>query len=677
MDYGTVGGLGNQRMMGERGGPPPSAAQLFLAYNKRRVEAAVQISPQKSAVAFYLVPLMLNYNHPSIPGYIEGGGDSAGVEFFEISQETRQIANSMLRDFSVFEKDLPQNGLQRRQSPVESLMLMGSVGSCAQNADSDFDYWVVVDETKLSPAILASLKRRLTAVEKWGEKQNIELHFFITDVTKVRANDFGKADKESAGSSQAKLLKEEFYRTCVHVAGKYPIWWLTPVAATDADYAVVVAKLVATPNFEKARYVDLGNIHQIENSEAFGSALWQINKAMESPYKSVLKIAFLETLISKDGSMTLPCDDLKKFVLAQIEGPDATDPYLILITRLLDFYAARKRDDVVNLIRKCFYNKASVKVIPGIRKKQSRTFKEDVMIRCVDRWGWSEYDANRLNNFKEWDFESMLKLGNELHSFLLETYKSVTDTLKTAEGAKSAISDTDLTVLGRKLFSFYKRIPGKIDPIRRPTDDSVRQESVTFYPLVQRGKKTVWMAYRGNVATEIAKNSGVEYAFLRKAMSLPEVIFWLAVNNVVDGGTFLHLIPNQLPTSLKTIQGLMKMVNDFMPTESISSIPNDVLLKQPAITRLVVVVNFTSQPWKKEVDEVTLLWQNSHGEKFCESPEPKNLVTRLAELNANAATTSFATPYDFFKVFVAPVEDAAKLEKAVRGLVISSIKRQD
>ncbi len=677
IDYGSIGGGLTELPAPRLSLSARPAEELFLEYNKRRTAIALQIAPQKSALALFVTPILLHFNHPSLPGYVEGAEGAGGISAFEPTDRMKGAASSVVKDFSAVERDMSQRHGNVRKPAIESLMLMGSVGSCAQNAQSDFDFWVVVDEQRLPPLAAAALRKKLAIIERWAAMQNTEVHFFYSDSGRVRAGNFGSADKDSAGSSQAKLLKEEFYRTCIHVAGKYPLWWLTPPSATDQEYEDAVKNLAAAHDFDHSKYVDLGNAGSIGIEEVFGAALWQINKAMESPYKSVMKIALMESLVVKGGDRTLLCDDLKKYVLAGMDEPKATDPYLLMINRLLTYYDSKKRTTVVNLIRKCFYNKAKVKVVPGMRKKRPRTFKEEAMLRCVDEWDWDEATSNHMNDFENWDFKSMLKLGNELHGFLMETYKEVTDLLKTEEGAKSTISNVDRTVLGRKLFSFYKHRPGKIDLIKRPSDDAIRQESLTFYPVVQQGKKPLWGAFRGNISTEVARNQNIEYAAIYKGRSLAEIIYWLAVNSVIDARTFLHLIPNQTPVALRTVQGLVMLINDFMPYKPVSAISSDALLKPQTITKMILVANLTSHPWKKDLDEAVILHQNSHGENFCVPVAPNNLTARLGELAGNATLSALAAPYEFFRVYVAPVEEAAKLEKKLRNSILSKMKKVD
>ena len=75
-----------------------------------------------------------------------------------------------------------------------------------------------MDGDKLNEASLAAMQRKLNTVEDWAMScYDIEVHFFLSDIEKVRNNDFGVAEGESAGSAQAVFLKSEFYTTI--------LWW--------------------------------------------------------------------------------------------------------------------------------------------------------------------------------------------------------------------------------------------------------------------------------------------------------------------------------------------------------------------------------------------------------------------------------------------------------------------
>lgn len=264
IDYAAVGGGSTELPAPRRGLSERHPEELFLEYNKRRAAIAMQIAPQKSVLALYVTPILLHFNHPSLPGYVEGADGAGGISAFEPTDQMKGAASSVVRDFSAVDRELLQRHGNLRTPAIESLMLMGSVGSCAQNARSDFDFWVVVDEQKLTPSAAAALRKKLAIIERWAAKQNAELHFFYSDAGMVRAGNFGSADKDSAGSSQAKLLKEEFYRTCIHVAGKYPLWWLTPPSATDQEYEDAV-KTCGRPRLRQRQVRGLGKRRQNRN----------------------------------------------------------------------------------------------------------------------------------------------------------------------------------------------------------------------------------------------------------------------------------------------------------------------------------------------------------------------------------------------------------------------------
>ncbi len=648
-----------------------AAEKLFAAYNRHRQQMAYQAAPKNAPIALGFVPMLLHYNHASLPCHIEAPGGAGGIEAFELTDDMRQAASVMLPDWRGVEKDL--NFWKPQKPLVESLLLMGSTGTAAQSASSDYDYWAVVDRKKLNPHEEEWLQRKLGAMEHWAmERHQMEIHFFITDINQVRANDFGSVDKESAGSSQARLLKEEFYRTCIYAAGKYPAWWLIPPGASESEGEALLKSLHGSFEVDLRRYINLGMVTGIGSGELFGAALWQINKAMSSPFKSVLKIALLETLIDPEGDKTLLCDELKRNVLNNETG-EGLDPYLVMMNRILDFYGRKKRFEVVDLLRKCFYNKVKVKVTPALRKKPNLTYKEEAMLHYVDKWGWDDARAGLMNGYEEWNFEMMAKLGTELHAFLIDTYRRVTDELKGREEVKSRITQEDLTVLGRKIFSFYKRKPGKIDPVKKASDDALRQESLTFMAEVKMGRKPVWAVCRGNVSTDVARRVNVEHTVIRKSASLAELVCWLTVNQVIDAGTFVHLIPNPLPVHLKTIQDLVKAVAEFMPPRAIASLPNEALLKAERVTELMAIANLVAQPWAKEMEELVVLYRNSHGENFCEVLDGKSGPERLAALAPLMAPGAAGNVNGVFRLFIPRSESSAKVEKAIRTTFVSRL----
>jgi len=665
-----------------------SNLNAFIRYNQERINRALQIEPVASQIGCFVAPLLFELNNKELPCYVESKEDYDVFPFFEATHEHIKKAERVIKNFKRIYREISGRldddmdmyrdsaSGHRGKTLVLSLMIMGSIGSAAQNEDSDFDYWIIYDNTKINADELEYIKAKANAIEVWGDKQGVELHFFLTEVNNVRKNIFGAVDEDSVGSSQAGLLKEEFYRTAVLVAGRYPVWWVTPPSISDKEYDKIMEQLSASHLLDPSRFVNIGNIKSIPMVEFFGASLWQMNKAMESPFKSVLKMGMLESFIASHGKAQLLCDEIKTEVLNHKGNGRSPDPYLVLIDRLFGYYKGKKRTDVTELLSKCFYNKVHIKVSDSTRSKAKHSYKEDVILEYVENWGWSISTINDMNAYDEWSFDRMLKLGSEMHKFLLETYKNLTDDLKKKKQGDTIITKEDLTVLGNKLFAFYSRKKGKVELVKKATDGALLQESLTFHPIIPRGKKPIWTVLRGNVTTQIARKESIAYAEIKRGYTLAEIVSWMVLNKVINEKTFLHLVSSPLPIFLQSIQELIKITSEIIPPVSISHIDAKYLLSRPKTSKLLVIANFMSQTWAKNIEEITLVYRNTFGETFAETYLAKEGVARVAEIYHEALDEGVEDPHKCLNIFFAKGDNSHRLERTLRGTILSMVKKK-
>ena len=184
------------------------------------------------------------------------------------------------------------------------------------------------------------------------------MHFFLSEIDNVRRNDFGIADGESAGSAQSLFLKAEFYTTNIVVAGKAPFWWLTPEKTNDQQYAALKDHLEDGGSPDLSWFMDLGNLEKLDASELFGAAIWQLSKAMDSPFKSVLKIAKLEVYLAHIEHGQPLCSLLKKHVHRGAEAPGKVaviDPYALMFDQLIEHYEKEGQPEDMLLLQQCLY----------------------------------------------------------------------------------------------------------------------------------------------------------------------------------------------------------------------------------------------------------------------------------------------------------------------------------
>ena len=176
---------------------------------------------------------------------------------------------------------------------------MGSMGTIAQSEHSDFDIWVCYDP-ELSGWQITELKAKCDGIEKWAEAIGLEVHFFTMNADEFRRGGVQELSSESSGTTQHHLLLEEFYRTSILIAGRYPIWWLVP-PEQEENYPDFVHQLTYKRFVKESEVIDFGGLDRIPADEFFGAALWQVYKGISSPYKSVPKILNTVRLVN-DGA---------------------------------------------------------------------------------------------------------------------------------------------------------------------------------------------------------------------------------------------------------------------------------------------------------------------------------------------------------------------------------------
>ncbi len=641
----------------------------FLEYNKYRLKKAFVLSPKKAALVFRALPFLLQVNFKGFPGYIDDPDTPRGIKLFRLSQKSRQALQTLFPGIPPNIYDDP--GVRAKKAFIHSFLLMGSIGTIAQADKSDFDFWVCVQEDLKNPAQTELFCQKLRLIEEWAEKEHeVEVHFFSMDIRKVQESNFGESDKESAGSSQAKLLKEEFYRTMILVMGKIPIWWIIPPGVDDQEYQKLKSFIASHEELGKNNFTDLGNLYQISYEEFFGAALWQMNKAMDSPFKSVLKMGMLEGYIGTEGNPALLCTELKRKVFLTEKGRATADPYRTMFNHILRYYKSIGNEEVLDLLCKCFYIKINVKANLEMLDDKSLNFKEKALINYINRWEWEQDTLDDLNNYKDWNFNKVLKLGGEVHSYMVKTYQSLADRLKEGPSEKQIITESDLTILGRKLFTFYSKKPNKIENLRKAFDDGLIQDDLTFHASYDKSRRIVWSLYRGQFARATIDEQDLNHKLIKKHSDLIYTIIWMVYNKICDLKTHLYLTPNPTEVVLADIQRLVKEIYEFFPDFKISTLKNQDLLSSAKKKKVYMLLNFFSERTKSEIESASMFYLTTWGELFFESfDEPKAGVEKFCEYIKEHHAKDVTKLPSYFRVFVPKGQQSEKLSRNVHSSI--------
>jgi adenylate cyclase class 1 len=607
--------------------------KLFLRFNQCKIDQARKVFSEPVRTVFLTIPRLLHVNQAGLPGYVEDGSP-CGIFNYTIDRQSQ--FNS--------EKLFPDHVIRRTENlfpVIHSLLLVGSMGSIAQNEKSDLDYTLLVDKSSLSKTELDSFQKKLTLIEEWTwEKFHLETHFFINDFEDVKNNNFGESDSESTGSALAKLLKEEIYRTLILVAGKIPFWWIVPVETTDEKYENLY-RLVNEGEtlLDRNDFIDIGNVADISNGEYFGGSIWALIKSFKSPFKTLMKMGLLEEYMFSETTFNLLCHQIKKKVFSG-DVSCQIDPYLMLFKRVEEFFQNTKSDKEIDALRIAFYMKTGSRIDLEELKMDSRDTQQSTYLKLLANWDWSSEQFADLNTYSTWQMKKKTELGSRINHILMGSYKNISEKNKNLGDNQGFITEKDTHLLGRKLYSFYGKSANKIENQFALVDGKTAEDALTFFmnPNGLNGK-TEWLLIRGITLANIAD---VEPdSIIKSANSLQYLLAFTALNQFFKSSTKLLIRPENLSITNTNLKDILTQLNGYFGQLNIAAITNEDLLSPAQIFKLFLITDFgpsvplsvfsgiigdckTNTELNQFIDKrmgkiksATAIYLNSWGELFC------------------------------------------------------------
>jgi len=647
----------------------------YLKYNEERKAKAVLFNATQSSLLLKAIPLLLHGNRPDLPGFVDHDDCPYGIHLFRPDSEiTPEVFRRFFPNSTAISPD--HHFPSPAKACIHSLKTIGSIGTIAQSAISDCDYWVSIRTEEIGPDGLELLQEKCRGIEDWALKKGVEVHFFLVDIDQTRENRFDvEADGESAGSALKLLLKDELFRTHILVAGKMLLWWLIPPGLSEDEYRAFVAGLAAKETLNLDEFVDLGYISGIPRAEIFGACLWQMNKALDSPFKSVIKFAYLELLL-RGASTNLPLfSDRVKCLVTYPEKLNLTeqknldlaevDPYILLARDIIAFYMQDQTGhDHAPLIRECLFLKTLEGFTLHGKDRQSQSPRLKTTLEMMRIWHLLPDDFLWFLHFRQWTYKELLSFGARVHDYLIETYKKlrwIFTRFETETGL--TITERDLSILGRKLFTFYEHKANKIEYIRSVSRDLMWQEDITIHITRQEGV-FYYYAFQGRHDKDSVRTN--PSIMIKREENLVRLIAWLIINGIISSRTRLHLTRNLLPVDLVDIQKLAEVLIRTFPVIHFSHIRPANLLKKETVLRALAIVNLEKEPVKgAKTTKSTMVTENNYGEYFIQE------YTTLAQLKS-AMRTLLSQHYvsrfnKNLEIFIPPQSEQAYLKNLIEG----------
>ena len=588
-----------------------SIKRRFIALNKDRVDRINKSLRWRQRHFLKLLPLLFHINDESLPGYVSED-TPVGISNYKPLKASIDAAKKINKKFRHSSRALSRYS-------IHSIFLTGSSGTIAQTDASDFDIWLC-HKPDMTEDDLKLLEAKSKAISNWCASLELEVHFFLMDEHRFRSKSLDSLDSEHSGTAQHHLLLEEFYRTGVYLAGRYPLWWLVP-PEHDHDYDNHVAYLIKQKKINEFEVINFGGLNNIPAGEFFGASLWQIYKGIDSPYKSVLKILLMESYANEYPNIDLLCSRLKKSIYNNVSDLAEIDPYLMMCHKVEEYLTSRDESQRLELARRCFYFKVDLHLS---KNKHTNDLRSEMLIHLVSQWGWDDAHLLMLDSRRTWKINRVIEERKKLVDELTRSYKLLSS-FANQYSDSADINQRDMTILGRKLYAAFERKSGKVDIVNPGISPNLFEDQLSF---VETDDK--WLLFRGNVAlTERSRNTP-----LKLSHSIIELFCWCHFNHLISQNTIINLNTTNNSINLREVKQILSSLDSQFPHGGI--LKNDINLfsKASHTVRTILFINVGINPMSIHNREDRQL-VSSRTNAFSYSGLLDNLVLSIDQVSIN------------------------------------------
>ncbi len=561
----------------------------YLEYNSFRKKIFMTNSSKDAPVILYLLPWLLSVNRISVPGFIKELKEPFHVFNIENNKEILKQESLYKKIFGIKEEKL----LVRYPSQlpqIQGIYTIGSVGTISQTSRSDCDIWICIDKSAFNGKALQHLNEKINIIKDWLDNRlKIPVYFFLSDIEDIRQCNFGNLDYESSGSAQRNVLKEEFYRTSILIEGKIPFWWVCFETDEYVDYDQAFTQNAGS-DFGERDFVDMGNLKEVKQDEYFGASLWQFNKSLTHPLKSIIKMLQLKMFLEAPKEDLL-CHKFRQAVLEEIDKTEFPDPSIFTMNAVLDHYSQNTKEEYFEFIKKCFYLRYDLKLL-----SKTQTLKEEMAGETFKKHKIDRRNIYRLNEFEFWQLREKIDFGELMFGFLIDIYK---DIVRIQKGKSGEIAPQDLTILGRKLSSSLEVKKHKVSVLHVPTEN-IKLPVLTFSPV---GKG--WQVNSSDERSlPVIINENIVFC--------SAYIVWNAIFDPVQ----TRMLPNQTAVTIQEIINLGRKIRDVFGSFDISSVHFGNFLQKETISKMLIVVSFENQRMNMDICDFCIIFKNNWEELF-------------------------------------------------------------
>lgn len=550
----------------ERGINKDRLAQVrerFFALNRERLLRTRTVLKSRQQLVLDLLPLLFHVNHPVLPGYV-GAETPCGLNNYQPNPNTlARVKTHLSASFDYRRHKQPQ--------AIHSIFLMGSCGTVAQSPSSDLDVWLC-HQARLSELARELLQKKATAISSWAESLGLEIHIFLMESEQFRRGQRSQLSGEAAGTSQHYLLLDEFYRSAILLAGRYPVWWLVP-PEEEINYPEYTAILRSQGFVSPEESIDFGGVADIPAGEFIGAGVWQLYKAISAPYKAILKLLLTEAYAREFPQVTTISMQLKSY-LYRVDNitdslgtntldADQLDPYAMVYRKLERYLSERNETARLELVRRAFYFKTAQHLSnPAANRPE---WQRKLLENLVTSWQWPSERIMNLDTQYRWKLRRVREEHKLLVTELTESYRFLQDFAQQVQ-SPALINSQEMNLLGRKLYAAFERKRFKVEWLSPGITLSLAEEQL-FFRASGYGEKRQWL-----VSNHAIDGQGQDDV-LNSSDHLCALLCWCHCNGLIGSQTRLRLGGNPGGMNERQLLLLSQDLKHHLPAKAAAGDP--------------------------------------------------------------------------------------------------------
>ena len=581
----------------------------LTAYKKNndlRIKAFQEYGTTGAWKVFLRVPTMLQVNIPEIPGYVEEKDVPRG--FFGYVDSDYIKAGPQL--FAI-DKNLLNKAAKVPRPAVDSLLLMGSSGSVGHTATSDLDYWLCLDSRSFTKAQLSSLREKTKKISQWAWKSHsTEVNFYLVDIPDLAADQLKPQGEETEGEVAPLLLKEEFYRTLLYVAGKIPLWPALPPGTDMKRYRRVHQKLLGhqITGYNPEFFLDLGYPCRPGPQECLAAAMWLSEKSQADPFKAVLKMIFILEQVEYRFNPPLLCDLMKQNIHNASDKQALADPYALLINQALTYARKRLPPDSTELVRKSAY----IKILGAFNKGRAPapdSPKARLLGSLVAEWGWSAGYRAHLDNYLSWPDWERIQLGREIKNLLFSLFSKISNKLIEDYPDQVTAELPKLFKLKAKLLARFSDRKSAVEDLPSHLDRQTLPKSMTL-----ASRKVGWEMLSGRVLNWTGETEHLANRQIIRFTRAVRAAAWLVHNQLYNDNFRIWLQPRPGPVSMGALKELLVRMCELFPPPDYRQLESEKVWRREGRGAFLAVLNFEEAWHETKLLTVDFVYRTVWGE---------------------------------------------------------------